>query len=98
MEKKDLVPDEFVERRIVSIRGQNVIIDTDLAKLYGVETKVLNQAVRHHRDRFPENFLIQLSDDEKQKVVTDCGHLTNLRFSPYLPLAFSEYCMIGWLG
>ena len=51
----------------------------------------MNQAVRRHRDRFPEDFLIQLSADEKQKVVTDCDHLANLRFSPYLPLAYTEY-------
>ncbi len=91
MTRTELVPAEFVERRILSIRGHNVIIDADLAELYGVETKVLNQAVRRHHDRFPEGFLFQLSHDEKQKVVTGCDHLANLRFSPHLPLAYTEY-------
>ena len=91
MAKRDLVPVEHVERRILSIRGHNVIIDADLAELYGVETKVLNQAVRRHKERFPADFVVQLTREEKLKVVTDCDHLANLRFSPYLPLAFTEH-------
>jgi len=89
--KPDLVPAEYVEWRILIIRGQNVIIDVDLAELYGVETKVLNQAVRRHKERFPADFVVQLTREEKLKVVTDCDHLSNLRFSPYLPLAFTEH-------
>jgi len=91
MVKRDLVPVEHVERRILSIRGHNVIIDADLAELYGVETKVLNQAVRRHKERFPADFVVQLTREEKLKVVTDCDHLSNLRFSPHLPLAFTEH-------
>ena len=91
MAKRDLVPVEHVERRILSIRGHNVIIDADLAELYGVETKVLNQAVRRHKERFPADFVIQLTREEKLKVVTDCDHLSNLRFSPHLPLVFTEH-------
>ena len=91
MTKADLVPAEFIERRILSIRGQNVIIDADLAELYGVETKALNQAVRRHKERFPADFVVQLTREEKLEVVTDCDHLSNLRFSPYLPLAYTEH-------
>ena len=91
MTKPDLVPAEYVERRILVIRGQNVIIDAGLAQLYGVETKVLNQSVRRHKERFPADFVIQLTREEKLKVVTDCDHLSNLRFSPHLPLAFTEH-------
>jgi len=91
MAKRDLVRAEYVERRILFLRGASVIVDADLAELYGVETKVLNQAVRRHSDRFPEDFMFQLSQEEKQEVVTDCDHLANLRFSPYLPLAYTEH-------
>jgi len=64
MANEDLAPVERVERRILTIRGQKVILDSDLAELYGVETKALNQAVRRNRDRFPEDFVFRLSDDE----------------------------------
>ncbi len=59
-----LVPAERIERRIVVIRGRNVMLDTDLAKLYGVETRVLVQAVKHNIDRFPEDFMFQLSEED----------------------------------
>jgi len=53
---KELVPEEVIERRILLIRGRKVMLDQDLAKLYGVETKVLNQAVKRNIERFPEDF------------------------------------------
>jgi hypothetical protein len=54
---KSLVPVERIERSILLIRGQKVMLDRDLAQLYGVETRVLNQAVRRNIDRFPEDFM-----------------------------------------
>ena len=57
------IPIEIVERRIYLIRGQKVMLDTDLADLYEVPTKVLNQAVRRNLDRFPEDFMFQLTEE-----------------------------------
>ena len=89
--QRSVVPVDNIERRILTIRGQPVILDSDLAELYGVETKALNQAVRRNKDRFPLDFLFQLTNEEKKKVVTDCDHLSRLKYSPYLPLAFTEH-------
>ncbi len=55
------LPDEFIEDTILLIRGKRVILDQDLAKLYGVTTKILNQAVKRNLDRFPEDFMFQLT-------------------------------------
>jgi hypothetical protein len=67
------------------------MLDADLAELYGVATKVLNQAVKRNAERFPEDFVFQLSLDEKAEVVTICDHLPRLKFSPTLPYAFTEH-------
>lgn len=61
-----------------------------IAELYGVKTKVLNQAVKRNLKRFPEDFMFQLTKEEKEEVVTICDHLSRLRFSPVLPYAFTE--------
>jgi hypothetical protein len=68
-----------------------VIVDADLAQLYGVPTKVLNQAVKRNIDRFPADFMFRLSAAERRKVVTNCDHLQGLKFSPQLPYAFTEH-------
>jgi len=90
--KKQLLtfPIERVETLILVIRGQKVILDADLAKLYGVSTKALNQAVRRNDSRFPEDFLFSLTAKEKEEVVTNCDHLRKLKFSRTLPNAFTE--------
>jgi phage regulator Rha-like protein len=67
------------------------MIDADLAMLYDIPTKVLKQAVKRNIDRFPEDFLFLLTEDEKLEVVTNCDHLKNLKFSAYLPYAFTEH-------
>jgi hypothetical protein len=59
---------ERIERSIYWIRGQKIMLDADLAALYGVETKVLNQAVKRNRERFPEDFMFQLSWDEPENL------------------------------
>ena len=63
-EKQSLVPAERIERTILVLRGQKVLLDTELAKLYGVSTKRLNEQVRRNRERFPEDFLFQLTAEE----------------------------------
>jgi len=84
-------PIERVETLILVIRGEKVILDADLAKLYGVSTKALNQAVRRNASRFPEDFLFSLTAQEKEEVVTNCDHLRKLKFSRTLPNAFTEH-------
>jgi len=64
---KIIVPVESVERTILMIRGQKVMIDADLAKLYGVTTKRLNEQIRRNRDRFPNDFMFQLTAREKKR-------------------------------
>ena len=75
MKKLSLLPNELIEKRILLIRGQKVIIDSDIAQLYGVSTKVLNQAVKRNIERFPLDFMFELTADEKKEVVTNCDHL-----------------------
>ncbi|HET7212834.1 MAG TPA: ORF6N domain-containing protein [Terriglobia bacterium] len=79
-----------IERRILLVRGQKVMLDADLAELYGVETKVLNQAVKRNPERFPGDSMFRLTSQEKKEAVTNCDHLRQLKFSPALPSAFTE--------
>ncbi len=80
-----------IEPRILFIRGQKVMIDADLAELYGVPTKRLNEQVKRNRERFPHDFVFQLTADEKAEVVANCDHLAKLKFSKALPFAFTEH-------
>ena len=80
-----------IESRILVVRDQKVIIDADLATLYGVPTKALNQAIKRNAERFPMDFMFQLSEPEKAEVVTSCDHLQKLKFSKSLPYAFTEH-------
>lgn len=89
--KANIVPTEAISPRILLIRGQRVIIDADLAELYAVTTKALNQAVKRNMDRFPEDFMFRLTAKEKGEVVTNCDHLAKLKFSKSLPFAFTEH-------
>lgn len=82
---------EQIARRILLLRGHRVMLDADLAELYGVPTKALNQAVRRNKDRFPPDFMFRLTKQEKAEVVTNCDHLQKLKFSPVLPYAFTEH-------
>ena len=87
----NLIPLERIERAIFFIRGQKVMLDADLAEIYGVTTKRLNEQVRRNMGRFPPDFMFQLSEPEKTEVVANCDHLARLKFSPYLPFAFTEH-------
>jgi hypothetical protein len=77
--------------KIIIIRGIKVMIDRDLAELYGVTTRQLNQQVKRNYKRFPADFMFQLNEEEKNEVVTNCDHLVSLKFSPNLPYAFTEH-------
>ena len=82
-----------IDGRIQVIRGPREMVDADLAQLYGVPTKALNQAVKRCAAWFPHDFMFQLNSAKKAEVVTNCDHLSKLKFSRALPFAFTEY---GW--
>jgi hypothetical protein len=84
-------PTGTIESLILTIRGCRVILDRDLAQLYGVTTKKLNQQVRRNRKKFPSDFLFEIQPHEKDELVTNCDHLRTLKYSKSLPLAFTEH-------
>lgn len=87
----DIIPVERIEKTILIIRGQKVILDADLAMLYGVSTGVFNQSVKRNRHRFPQDFMFQLTEEEKNEVITICDNLKKLKFYRGLPYAFTEH-------
>ena len=86
----ELIIDEDIKSKIYTIRDMQVMIDRDLAKLYGVDTKVFNQAVKRNIERFPENFRFQLTQIEKDELVTNCDRFNTLKHSSSNPYAFTE--------
>ncbi len=84
-----LIPAEIVEKRIFLIRGLKVMIDKDLAELYQVQTKSLNQAVKRNIERFPSGFMFQLTLNERNELVTNCDRFASLKHSSSLPYAFT---------
>ena len=70
--KKLTLPQEIIQQKIYFIRGEKVMFDKDLAVLYGVETKVLNQAIKRNIERFPQKFRFELTANEKNELVTNC--------------------------
>ena len=91
LNKSFLIPDEIMINKILLIREKKVMIDKDIAELYGVTTKRLNEQVKRNKKRFPDDFMFQLTENEKEKVVANCDHLKNLKYSPSLPYAFTEH-------
>lgn len=87
----NITPVAPIEQRIIALRGQRVMLDADLAAIYGVTTKRLNEQVKRNRTRFPADFMFQLTADEKANVVANCDHLQRLKYSPALPNAFTEH-------
>ena len=87
---KALIPVEMIEKKILLIRGEKVMLDADLAELYGVEVKHLKRQVRRNIDRFPEDFMIELSKEEYESLRRHFGTLKRGEHSKYLPYAFTE--------
>ena len=85
-----IVTVERIEKQILLLRGHKVMLDSDLANLYGVSTKALNQAVKRNKARFPADFMFRLTKHEKSEVVTICDHLKKLKFLPPKPFAFTK--------
>lgn len=84
-------PDEAIINKILLIRGQRLMIDSDLAELYGVPTKRLNEQVKRNVKRFPKHFMFELTKEEKDEVVANCDHLKKLKHSSFLPNVFTQY-------
>ncbi len=99
MDRSEAIVDgHAIEPLIIVIRGRRVILDADLARLYGVTTKALNQAVRRNRDRFPDDFAFEVTRLEKTELVTNCDQFKNLKHSKVLPIAFTEHGAIMAAG
>jgi hypothetical protein len=90
MVKSEIVSKKAIEQKIFLIRGQKIMLDRDLAGLYGVKTKRLNEQVKRNRTRFPEDFMFQLTKWEKEELVANCDRFEALKNSTSNPYAFTE--------
>jgi hypothetical protein len=81
---------ETIENRIIAIRGEKVLIDGDVAEIYGVETKRVNEAVKNNLDKFPEDYLFELSQEEKDELVENFDRFNRLKHSTANPKVFTE--------
>jgi hypothetical protein len=90
-ENKLSLADETIVNKILKIRGFSVMIDYNLAELFDIPTKRLNEQVKRNIKRFPGHFMFELTKDEKDEVVAKCDHLKNLKYSPFSPHAFTEF-------
>jgi len=79
-----------IQDKLIEIRQQNVLIDRDVAQLYGVETKEINQAVKNNSDKFPEGYILVLTTKEKTELVKNFDHLQPLKYAKTNPKAFTE--------
>ena len=91
MTNKIAIPDEIVKQKIYTIRGKNVMIDRDLAELYELETKRLKEQVRRNIERFPEDFMLELTNEEYQDFKEMSMKQSRGRHSKYPPFAFTEH-------
>lgn len=85
------MPDEVIMNKIYYIRKQKVMLDSDLAELYGTETKVLKQAVKRNIERFPERYMFELTKEENDIIRSQNATLKHGEHSKYLPYAFTEH-------
>jgi hypothetical protein len=85
-----LIPVETIASKIFFLRNEKVLIDRDLAEMYGVETKQLKRAVRRNIDRFPNDFMFQLTNEEHRSLRSQFGTLKRGAHSKYPPMAFTE--------
>ena len=87
---KTAINQKEIESKIFTIRGIQVMIDKDLAEVYSVDTKVLNQAVKRNIERFPNIFRFQLTETEKIELVTNCDRFETFKHSSVNPLFFTN--------
>jgi len=81
---------ENLENKLIEYKNEFVLIDSDVADLYGVETRDINKAVKNNLDKFPNGYIIELSKEEKKEVVENFHHLEKLKYSPHSPKIFTE--------
>lgn len=86
----ELISFKSVKDKIICLRERDVILDFAVAELYGVETREINQAVKNNPKKFPDGYVFELSKDEKAEVIKNFDNLSNMKFSPILPKAFTE--------
>ena len=86
----EIVKLEKVENKIIEIRGQKVLLDADVAEIYGVETRDINKAVTNNPDKFPEGYVVELSKSEKSELVENFHRFNKLKHSTVNPKAFPE--------
>lgn len=86
-----IIPQEIIENKIFFLRTKKIMIDRDLAQLYNVPTKILNQAVKRNIKRFPTDFMFRLTKSEIKGLVTNCDRFSSLKHSTSLPYAFTEH-------
>ena len=85
-----IVKFENLESKLIYYKNETVLIDSDVADLYGVTTKEINQAVSNNPDKFPNGYIVELTKEEKNEVVKKFDHLEKLKYSPHLPKIFTE--------
>ena len=90
-QSKVKIPDEIILNKIILLRDTKIMLDRDLAALYGVSTKRLNEQVKRNKKRFPDDFMFQITKEEKGEIILQFEHLSGLKFSPVLPYAFTEH-------
>ena len=86
----EIVSEGSMRAMIMPVRGQQVMLDKDLAILYGVETRVMNQSVKRNEERFPERFRFKLTQDEMDELITNCDKSGRLKHYPGLPYVFTQ--------
>ena len=86
-----IIPEEVIMNKIYIVRKKKIMLDLDLAELYGIPTFRLNEKVKRNSKRFPRDFMFRLTEKEKSEVIAFCDNLARLKFSPHLPFAFTEH-------
>lgn len=87
---EEIINTDDVQGKVIVVRGQQVLLDKDVAALYGVETRIVKQAVKNNPEKFPEGYLFILTDREKKEVIKNFDNPNAIRFSPVNPTAFTE--------
>jgi hypothetical protein len=90
MAMAELINFSQVQKKIINMHGQNVILDSDVAELYGIETMRVNEAVKNNPEKFPDGYIFRLNKIEKEEVIENFDNLGKLKFSPKLPNVFTE--------
>ncbi len=86
----EIINTKDVQDKVIVVRGQQVLLDRDVAVLYGVDTRSINQAVKNNPEKFPEGYLIPLNDNEKEELIKNFDRFESMKHSPNPPTAFTE--------